>query len=314
LVWRVADVVSQTSITEALLGQSARTDPDFVLPDPLPSFKFSALCLSSDQRLAPLVVRGGAGIVSEEHESFRAAIDLLELPRSAEMGQQTFGLGRPISLNLRDGLTILGEQFRGLGVGGALPWRAGVYPLEMMGAAVPIRDPAFLPLRLLRLKNSDSFGERERFEEIRRAFERLAPRRHFDVTFSTAVSPAGAPTPIAAGQVIVPDNPAYLGIDYVAPQFQAQDQQGDQPALLVTVVVWEDPTPGAPRKERPIQLWGAGIWESLVLAETLAGSDSRVVALDEPATTLHPTWQAVLQAELKKAPGQVSWCLTPRRW
>ncbi len=297
---------SSTSVTEALFGASARNASEFSLPDPMPGFDLEKLLLPWGQSLAPLIMRGGQGIVSEAHGAFRDAIDSLELPRSVDMGQQTYGLARPLSLNLRDGLTVLGEQFRGLGVGGTVPWRAGVYPLEMLGTAVPIQNPAFLPLRLLRLKNGDTPPERERYEEVRAAFNRLAPKRHFDVTFSTVSSTASTPMPIAAGQVVVPNDPAALARNVFASEPKDQQhERAQQPALLVSVVVWEDPATGEVRKERPIQLWGAGTWEALVLAETLSGTENRVLALDEPATTLHPTWQGVLQSELKKTPGQV---------
>ena len=60
-----------------------------------------------------------------------------------------------------------------------------------------------------------------------------------------------------------------------------------------------------PRRERPIQLFGAGTWEALVLAEALVSAPDRFTVLDEPGASLHPTWQTALRQALRHVPGHV---------
>lgn len=60
-----------------------------------------------------------------------------------------------------------------------------------------------------------------------------------------------------------------------------------------------------PKTHRPLQ--GGGTWEALVLAEALVESnDGRVVILDEPAVTFHPTWQRCCVIDSEWRP--VRWC------
>jgi hypothetical protein len=258
------------------------------LPDPLPAFQLDALCLPDRGRLASLVIRTGTGTFTDLHEPFRAATRLLGIP-SEMAGQHAFGFARAMSISVREGLVVLGEQFRGLGIGGTIPWRAGIYPWEFLVQPTPPRDPAFLPLRLFELKNSPTERGREAFSAIQREFERLAHGRSFDVTFTATEIPVPAVAPIGAGQVAVPGgNDETIGSGSV-----------------VTVVAWPTPPAGQPRRERPIQLFGSGTWEALVLAEALVTSAGSLTVLDEPGVTLHPTWQAVLRGALREAPGQV---------
>jgi len=219
-------------------------------------------------------------------------VNLLGFPASRTMGQQAFGLARAMSICVREGLVILGEQFRGLGIGSTIPWRAGIYPWEVLEGPAPPRDPGFLPLRLFELKNGTPVEERLTFAAIQQQFERLAPGRSFDITFTTARMPVPTPSIIGAGQVAVPGGGTEPG--------------GEAPAgCIVTVVTWNKPGDDEPRRERPIHLFGAGTWEALVLAEALVESAGRLTVFDEPAITLHPTWQTVLRGALRDATGQV---------
>lgn len=219
--------------------------------------------------------------------------NLLGFPAPGTIGQQAVGLARAMSICVREGLVILGEQFRGLGIGGTIPWHAGIYPWEVLEGPAPPRDPGFLPLRLFELKNGTTVEERLTFAAIQQQFERLAPGRSFEITFTTARMPV-VPTPsiIGAGQVAVPGGGTEPG--------------GEAPAgCIVTVVTWNKPGDDEPRRERPIHLFGAGTWEALVLAEALVESAGRLTVFDEPAITLHPTWQTVLRGALRDATGQV---------
>jgi energy-coupling factor transporter ATP-binding protein EcfA2 len=288
----VGPTTSETKLSEALFGLSGNPSPPPPLPDPLPHFVLSALCPPADKRLTNLVVRLGTGAVNDQHEPFRAAANLLGFRVFMPGGPQAFGLARALRLNLTESLVVLGEQFRGLGVGGTIPWRAGIYPWELLAGPVPPRDPGFLPLRLFELKNGATLQHREAFDAIREQFEKLAPGRAFDVTFAAARTPVAATAPIGAGQVAVAGG---------------GNEGGDesQPGSIITVIGWNTTDDRTPRRERPIQLFGAGTWEALVLAEVLVSAPDRLTVLDEPGASLHPTWQTALRQALRTVPGQV---------
>lgn len=83
------------------------------------------------------------------------------------------------------------------------------------------------------------------------------------------------------------------------------DQAGPAyPAAGITVVIDRPGNGGAHPADLPVQMHGAGTWEALVIAEALAEAADRLVILDEPAVTLHPTWQRALRSRLSEAPGQ----------
>jgi AAA ATPase-like protein/putative AbiEii toxin of type IV toxin-antitoxin system/OLD-like protein len=282
---------STISIWEALFGKPAGTSPPPSLPDPLPRFHFGVLCPPAGRALANLGIRTGTGVFNDQHEAFRTAARLLSFTPSMA-GQQEYGLARVIKICITEGLVILGEQFRGLGVGGTIPWRAGIYPWESLAAPVPPRDPGFLPLRLFQLKNSPAFQDRATFSVIQEQFSRLAHGRCFDVTFTAVSMPVPVTMPVGAGQVAVANAAGESG------------SQG-QPGGIVSVVAWDRTGEGEPRQERPLQLFGAGTWEALVMAEALVTSADRLTVLDEPAVTMHPTWQTTLRSELRGRGGQL---------
>ncbi len=279
--------VTTTSLWQALFGQPANTTTPPTLPDPLPQFEFGRLCLPAGQRLTSLVIRVGTGTFSDLHEPFRAAANQLGFPASGA-SPTSYGLARVLRICVREGLVILGEQFRGLGIGTAVPWRAGIYGWEALARPTPPWDPGFLPLRLFQLKNGATVGDRQAFAAIQREFRRLAPGRSFDVTFTAANILVDTAAPLGPGQVVLASG-------------EAEETHGSN----ITVVVWRDTADDEPRRERPIQLFGAGTWEALVLAEALASSAGRLTVLDDPASTLHPTWQTVLRGAIRDAPGQV---------
>jgi predicted ATPase len=289
----VSPTTPETKLSGALFGLTANSSLPPVLPDPLPPFTLSALCPSGDQRLTNLVVRTGTGAVNDQHEPFRVAANLLGFHVFGSGGQQAFGFSRALRLNLNESLVVLGEQFRGLGIGGTIPWRAGTYPWEILAGPVPPRDPGFLPLRLFQLKNGVTLPQRETFAAIQEQFGRLAPGRAFDVTFSAASTPVATTAPTGAGPVGA----------VVAGGTEAGDE--DQPGSIITVVAWNKTEDGTRGRERPIQLFGAGTWQALVLAEALVSSADRLTVLDEPGASLHPTWQSALRQNLRHVPGQV---------
>jgi hypothetical protein len=113
-----------------------------------------------------------------------------------------------------------------------------------------------------------------------------------DVRFQAAAVDPGA-VPLTAGQVALPAQRA------------ADDQPGEAyPAAVITVVIDRPDGAGAHPDDLPIQLHGAGTWEALVIAEAIADAADRLVILDEPAVTLHPTWQRALRAMIGTSAGQ----------
>jgi energy-coupling factor transporter ATP-binding protein EcfA2 len=282
----------ETKLSEALLGQPSNTSPPPALPSPLPPFQLDAMCLPAGKKLANLVVRLGTGAFNDQHEPFRVVANALGFAASGSLGQQAYGLARALRICVSEGLVVLGEQFRGLGVGGTIPWRAGIYPWELLASPAPPRDPGFLPLRLFELKNGATLEERRTFEAIQQQFEHLAPGRAFDVTFTAARMPVPTTAPIGAGQVAVAGDSNAAGDD-------------GQPGSIITVIGWDKTDNAQRRHERPIQLFGAGTWEALVLAEALVSSPGRLTVLDEPGASLHPTWQSALRQVLRRVEGQV---------
>ena len=280
----------EMKLSEALFGPRDSSGPP--LPDPLPHFSLGALCPPADKQLTDLVVRPGTGAVDNQHEAFRAAAKLLGFSIFGPGAQRAVGLSCALRLNLAESLVVLGEQFYGLGVGAVSPPRDGIYPWEVLEGAVPPRDPGFLPLRLFQLKNGALPQQRENFAAIRQKFERLAPGRTFDVTFVATPTRVATATPTGTGQVAAPGPGTKVGGE-------------GQPGGIITVVGWDTTDDGTPRRERPIQLFGAGTWEALVLAEALVSAPERLTVLDEPGVSLHPTWQTVLRQALRTVPGQV---------
>jgi OLD-like protein len=138
-----------------------------------------------------------------------------------------------------------------------------------------------LPLRLLRLKNGDETA-RQRYAKIQELFRTLAPDKTFDLSYAA-----------------VPGQTSPSGIE------ATDNSTVELPEFNVTVLVRDETVPPALRRELSIFQHGAGTWEALVLAEALADADHRVVILDEPGPTLHPTWQRLLKSRLGDSPGQV---------
>ncbi|MHB1718357.1 MAG: ATP-dependent nuclease [Acidimicrobiales bacterium] len=285
--------LKRVSLFKTLFGLDPPSDQADWLPASLAEFTLASLAPpDTATQLTQLELRTGANVLDDRYELFRTAAQMFGFEIYASGGQQGFTLARPLHLNLTESLVVLGEQFRGLGVGGTIPWRAGIYPWELLAGPVPPRDPGFLPLRLFELKNGASLQDRETFVAIREAFERLAPGRAFDVTFAAARTPVATTAPIGAGQVAVSGG---------------GNEGGDegQPGSIITVIGWNTIDDRTPRRERPIQLFGAGTWEAIVLAEALVSATDQLTVLDEPGVSLHPTWQTALRQSLRTVPSQV---------
>lgn len=142
----------------------------------------------------------------------------------------------------------------------------GLYPAALLGQPLASRDGQLLPARLFQLKNGGA-AARRRYDEVRSLFRELAPGREFEV------------------------------VSQVVPQ-------GDQPPM-VQIQVEVLPTASAPRElALSIELAGTGVEQALSIAEAIEGSSDRVLVLDEPAVNLHPAWQRLVRARLRRGPGQ----------
>ena len=282
-------IVPRRSLAECLLGITRGSEP-VQLPSPMPAFDLGRMCPAPGASVAAPAIPMGTGVVDQRLTPFRMSMELLDLRETA--GQRIVPLGYVLSRLLNDGVIIVGEQLRGLGTGGTPPREPGPYPWEALVSPLRSRAPWQLPLRLFELKNGTP-AQRERFQAIQSAFVALAPGRTFDIRFqATTVAPLTA-VPAEAGRVALFGSP---------PDGEQQGQA--RPAASITVVIDRVASGDAHPDDLPVQLHGAGTWEALILAEALAESPDRFVILDEPAVTLHPTWQRVLRSRIKEAPGQ----------
>lgn len=278
-------------LREALLQLPQATPQPVALPSPLPAFDFSALCPTGSDALTSIAIRTGTGSFSTELPPCRRASELLGIPDESRAGQQGFPFAYVLSLLLGDGIITVGEQFRGLGIAGTPPQQAGPYGWEVLVSPVRSRAPWLLPLRLFELKNGTPV-QRGRFEAVRRKFAELAPGRTVDVKFQAFDLAAVNPATIGTGQVVVFGQGA-----------EEQAPPSPHPGAAITVVVDRAVDDGRHPNDLPVQLHGGGTWESLVVAEALVESLDRLVILDEPALTLHPTWQRAVRAAIQEAPG-----------
>ncbi|MCL4544778.1 MAG: AAA family ATPase [Chloroflexi bacterium] len=264
-------------LSQAVFGSST---PPSLLPAPpssLPSFTLDMLC--PQQGTAPAIAVGSQGY-DERLEPFRRLNEVLGISQRALSGRSVTLAGILCWL-LNDGLIILGEQPRGLGPGGAPVRQAGWHSPEELAAPLYGHEPWQLPARLFRLKNGTA-EQRCRFKSIQQTFEQLAPRRSCDVTFE--MFPLTNPAATGAGQEIA-----------------ASGNPSSPPAAHITVVVKRTDGPSPP--ELPIEFHGSGTWEALILAEILK-APGKLVILDEPALSLHPTWQRVFRNRLRPTGNQ----------
>lgn len=246
------------------------------LPD-LPPFSLDMVLPKSGEAVR-LVAGERSTYLEERFQPFSQFLRLAGLP-----GPEAPGPGYSLAIALhrvyQEAVAFVGEQLRGVGTWGAGQPPAGRYLLSGLPSRSVTQQPSDLPWRLFRLKNGTA-EERQRYMEVQRAFTRLAPGRAFDLRFellseASSIQQVGT---VTEGQV---DVLVSAGDDR-----QAESQHGQTPEL-------------------PIQLQGAGAWEALVLAEALSDAAGRVVVLDEPATSLHPTWQRGLASQLDQSEGQL---------
>lgn len=142
----------------------------------------------------------------------------------------------------------------------------GTFQAALLGQRLSRRDGRLLPARLHQLKMGD-FEARRRFEEVRQLFKELAPGRDFEIVTTTL------------------------------------PQGNEQPLLEIQIEVF----PIGPQSEDlgiAIELAGTGVEQALSIAEAIEGSTDRLLLLDEPAVNLHPGWQRLVRARLRRGPGQ----------
>jgi len=265
---------SYTPLWEAIFGSPASGAGSSELPS-LPQFTFALLCRPDGPPVEALQVQANGGRLDPELAPHRSFADLAGIPLWTQTPDRVYSLAWVLRQVFQRGLVVIGEQFRGVG-SMATPLRAaGLYSIRELAARAPNFDPYALPLRLLRLKNGD-LADRDRFRQVQDLFAELASGRGMDLSLQIS-APAQQGGQDAAG--------------------------GDDGAAVVTVLVTSEDSREGARWELPIQMCGAGTWEALVLAEALAAGPDRVTVLDEPALNLHPGWQQLLLARLRKRAG-----------
>lgn len=278
-------------LAERLLDVANPGNRPIALPMELPAFYFARLCPDTGEAAPAPTLLLGTGVFSRDHAPFRAAITLLGIPAEPR-SQQPFPLSYLLGILLNDGMIVVGEQLRGLGTGGSAPRQPGPYPWQALSSPGRSHASWLLPLRLFELKNGNA-QQRARFEQIQQMFSELAPGRSIDVTFQATALGGPPVSPLGAGQVAV----------FGQPEPDAANAPA-QPGAVITVAVGRTGGDRLHPDALPIQLHGAGTWEALVLAEALAEAPGRFVVFDEPAVTLHPSWQRLLRARIKRADGQ----------
>jgi len=278
-------------LREVLLGMPQTVSQPVPLPSQLPSFDFGLLCPAGNDVITSINIHTGTGSFDVQHLPCRRASELLGIP-AIIMGQQTFQLSHVLSILLSDGIVTLGEQFRGLGVGDTPPQQSGPYSWEALVSPVRSRAPWVLPLRLFELKNGTP-AERATFQRIRDTFTELAPGRSVDVKFKAVDLEAMNPSVIGTGQLLL----------YTPGMTEQPQTSQPRPGAVITVVVDRTGDNELHPNDLPIQLQGAGTWESLVIAEALVETEGRFVILDEPALSLHPTWQRAVRSRIQESTG-----------
>jgi energy-coupling factor transporter ATP-binding protein EcfA2 len=282
--------VPAKQLQDCLLGIASMPSKPVQLPSPMPPFDLTSMCPQPHELVTPMMIRTGTGTFDQVLMPFRTAIELLGLPQESGGGQITFPLAFVLSMLLDDGVVTLGEPFRGLALGGPTPQQAGVHPSAPLVSPFRTRAPWALPMRLFELKNGNP-EQRERYRKIQATFTDLAPGRAVDVKFQVVDPEAMNPAAIGTGQVTL------------FPPSDEADAPRDRPGAALTVVVDRTGQKKLHPEDLPIQLHGGGTWEALVMAEALVGAEGRFVILDEPALTLHPTWQRALRSRIQDAGG-----------
>jgi ABC-type lipoprotein export system ATPase subunit len=283
--------IAPKQLKECLLGIPSNTPQTNPLPDPLPEFDFGSLCPTDSAGMTAITIRTGTGSFDVELQPFRRASELLGIPSVSTGGQQAFALAHVLSMLLDDGMITLGEQFRGLGIGGTPPQQAGPYSWEALVSPLRSRAPWVLPMRLFELKNGNP-SQRAKYQAIQKMFTELAPGRSFDVKFQAIDLEAMSPSILGTGQLAL-----------FPPAGSEENSPRSRPGAAVTIVVDRTAKADLHPDDLPIQLHGGGTWEVLVIAEALVEAEGRFVILDEPALTLHPTWQRALRSRIQTAQG-----------
>jgi hypothetical protein len=264
------------TLTSRLLGTTSGGSPLTSLP-PLPQFSVDFLCPKAGEAIR-LVVGERGQYLDLTLEPYKAFLELARLSQPVAPAPG-YSIATVLDRIYDASLVLVGEQLRGVGTWGAALPPVGTYPWEALANAPVGREPYLLPLRLFQLKTGFE-ADRERYVRIQEAFGTLVPGRQFDLQFQAASGQqqngAEAAAAEARIEVMVTKAPADPSLDS-----------------------------GAPAVEFPIQFHGAGTWEALVLAEALQDAEGRIVVLDDPATTLHPSWQRSLATVVSQSDGQI---------
>ena len=251
------------------------------LPSPMPRFRLSAL-MPGHGEIVDLSVSVPNGPFNFDCRAHRLFAETMGISRWRMASQQRYSFAVLLGRILGHGMAFVAEQLRGVATGAQPPRVVGRYAMEEMVSPPRLWEPHALPLRLFRLKNG-TLAERERFTRIQALFHELAAGLDVDLSVQFAPLTASAPP---SGQA--------------TPAQPAPTPTGPEVAVTVVVRGSTDTDGSADVWEMPIVQAGAGVWEALVLAEAIVGTDDKVLILDEPALNLHPGWQRLVLDTLKR--------------
>ncbi len=228
-----------------------------------------------DFSLAALLPSAGRGTVCDlgQYGEFLPAVEafasLLGLDQIPLASSRRIGLATVFSEILTRALSLTSDD-RLLPSGA--PWLAG------RGMRLGVGGEESLLEDLFWLKNGHS-ADYERYRQVQRRFSELTHGREVDVGAERArAADHNEQTPQDAAMRIEP---------------RALVSVGSVPPCQI-----------GPIEQVPIELAGAGAWEALTLASVLSAKPASVIALDEPAVSLHPTLQSWLRRELQEAEAQ----------
>jgi hypothetical protein len=272
-------------LLHALFGLALGAPPP-PLPDPLPAFDVENMI--GPDPVGPITL-GRPGRTPVDWSSptvLEFVTDFGAPPPPTDMlpTDQAWSLADVLHRLWQKAVFTVGEALRGVGRWGEPVAAVGSYDLAQLAASPATSEPALLPARVFQLGNG-SYEERARLEATHWTFNRLTGGRSFAVRL-TPLPSRPVPDPAGGGATVPPQGAG---------------------GVFLEVLVTEDRTTPSDVLEVPIQFYGAGTWEALVLSEALSGPPGRVVLLDEPATNLHPSWQRVLREVLtgdRTAPGR----------
>ncbi len=245
------------------------------------SFDFSKLCPGEDIILNSILISNQ--YFKTELFPFRRAYEWFH--RDNFTSQFAFTFIKLLSFVVGKSMRIINQPLRGLELDKKSPYPLGFYPFEDIESSDFDFDPIKLPLRLFILKTG-SPDQQEQFKNIQKIFSELIPFWNVDLSFKT--------TKMSAIQIYD---------DLTNKEIEPDDNL--IPAVHIELFTNNTNENNEILTDLPISSRGAGVWETLVIAEALAEPEGKFIIFDEPAISLHPTWQKRIGSTIEKCKNQI---------